>query len=78
MRAVWDSWQNGSRLNFRGDYYKLTLMAHSPSHYQEMGRLVAGAGSSPWDDLAQTYGRSLMDGLQEAQGASCIRRWSGQ
>jgi uncharacterized protein YbgA (DUF1722 family)/uncharacterized protein YbbK (DUF523 family) len=44
--------------------HKLTLMAHSPSHYQEMGRLVAAAGTSPWEDLAETYGRSLMDGLQ--------------
>jgi uncharacterized protein YbgA (DUF1722 family) len=39
-------------------------MAHSPSHYQEMGRLVAAAGTSPWEHLAETYGRSLMDGLQ--------------
>ena len=27
--------------------HKLTVMAHSPSHYQEMGRLVAQAGSLP-------------------------------
>jgi probable F420-dependent oxidoreductase len=27
IRAVWDSWQNGTRLNFRGEHYKLTLMA---------------------------------------------------
>ena len=26
VRAVWDSWQNGSRLNFHGDHYNLTLM----------------------------------------------------
>jgi probable F420-dependent oxidoreductase len=26
MRAVWDSWQNGTRLNFRGEHYKVTLM----------------------------------------------------
>jgi uncharacterized protein YbgA (DUF1722 family)/uncharacterized protein YbbK (DUF523 family) len=44
--------------------HKLTLMAHSPSHYREMGRLVAAAGTSPWQDLAETYGRALMDGLQ--------------
>jgi hypothetical protein len=25
--------------------YKLTLMAHSPNHFTEMGRLVADAGS---------------------------------
>jgi probable F420-dependent oxidoreductase len=27
IRAFWQCWQNGSRLNFRGDYYKLTLMS---------------------------------------------------
>lgn len=26
MRAIFDSWQNGSRLDFRGDYYTHTLM----------------------------------------------------
>jgi len=44
--------------------HKLTLMAHSPSHYQEMGRLVAQAGSLPWTELAGTYGGLLMDGLK--------------
>ena len=27
IRAFWDCWQNGTPLNFRGDYYKLTLMS---------------------------------------------------
>ena len=27
MRALWDSWQNGTKLNFRGEYYKITLMS---------------------------------------------------
>jgi uncharacterized protein YbgA (DUF1722 family)/uncharacterized protein YbbK (DUF523 family) len=44
--------------------HKLTLMAHSPSHYQEMGRLVAQAGSLPWEELAEKYGRLLMEGLK--------------
>lgn len=26
LRALWSAWQSGERLNFRGDYYKLTLM----------------------------------------------------
>lgn len=26
MRAFWEAWQHGSRLNFRGQYYKATLM----------------------------------------------------
>jgi uncharacterized protein YbgA (DUF1722 family)/uncharacterized protein YbbK (DUF523 family) len=44
--------------------HKLTLMAHSPSHYQEMGRLVAEAGSLAWEDLVDAYGHLLMAGLQ--------------
>lgn len=27
MRAIWDCWQNGAPLNFRGRFYKLTLMS---------------------------------------------------
>lgn len=27
MRALWDCWQNGTKLNYRGEYYKLTLMS---------------------------------------------------
>jgi probable F420-dependent oxidoreductase len=26
-RAFWDCWQNGTKLNYRGDYYKVTLMS---------------------------------------------------
>lgn len=44
--------------------YKLTLMAHSPSHYQELGKLVARAGKLPWDELSDEYADKLMEGLQ--------------
>jgi probable F420-dependent oxidoreductase len=27
IRAFWDNWQNGTKLNFRGEYYKTTLMS---------------------------------------------------
>jgi len=27
MRAIWDCWQSGTPLNFRGEFYKLTLMS---------------------------------------------------
>ena len=27
IRALWHTWQSGERLNFRGEYYKLTLMS---------------------------------------------------
>jgi uncharacterized protein YbgA (DUF1722 family) len=43
--------------------HKLTLMAHSPKHYTEMGRLVADAGKWDWDELTAEYGAMLMEGL---------------
>jgi uncharacterized protein YbgA (DUF1722 family)/uncharacterized protein YbbK (DUF523 family) len=43
--------------------HKLTLMAHSPKHYTEMGRLVADAGRRDWDELTAEYGALLMEGL---------------
>ncbi|MBE7433417.1 MAG: TIGR03617 family F420-dependent LLM class oxidoreductase [Anaerolineales bacterium] len=27
IRAFWDCWQNGTKLNFRGEHYKITLMS---------------------------------------------------
>ena len=27
IRVLWDCWQNGTKLNYRGEYYKLTLMS---------------------------------------------------
>lgn len=27
IRAFWDTWQNGTKLNYRGEYYKATLMS---------------------------------------------------
>jgi uncharacterized protein YbgA (DUF1722 family)/uncharacterized protein YbbK (DUF523 family) len=43
--------------------HKLTLMAHSPQHYSQMGRLVAEAGKRDWDELTAEYGAMLMEGL---------------
>jgi uncharacterized protein YbgA (DUF1722 family) len=42
--------------------HKLTLMAHSPKHYTEMGRVVADAGKRDWDELTAEYGAQLMEG----------------
>jgi uncharacterized protein YbgA (DUF1722 family)/uncharacterized protein YbbK (DUF523 family) len=43
--------------------HKLTLMAHSPKHYSDMGRLVADAGKREWEELTAAYGAKLMQGL---------------
>jgi len=44
--------------------HKLSLLAHSPEHYKKMGQLVAQAGTLPWSDLVDRYGRLLMEGLE--------------
>jgi probable F420-dependent oxidoreductase len=43
MRAFWDCWQNGTKLNYRGEYYKITLMSpfFNPHRYPP---LPAGEG----------------------------------
>ena len=52
----------GGLVKFR-TAHKLTLVAHSPKHYTEMGRLVAGAGKRDWDELTAELGAMLMEGL---------------
>jgi probable F420-dependent oxidoreductase len=46
IRALWDCWQNGSRLNFRGEHYKLTLMSPffnpGPIEHPQVPIFVAG------------------------------------
>ncbi len=44
--------------------HKLTMMAHSPQHYEQMGRLVAQAGELEWSELVEVYGRLLMEGSE--------------
>src|SRR6476620_8196273 len=48
MRAIWDCWNNGSKLDFRGDFYTHTLMTPffnpGPNPYGPPAVLLAGVG----------------------------------
>jgi uncharacterized protein YbgA (DUF1722 family)/uncharacterized protein YbbK (DUF523 family) len=44
--------------------HKMTLMAHAPAKYHEMGRLVASAGALPWEQLVASYNQMLHGTLQ--------------
>jgi probable F420-dependent oxidoreductase len=48
IRAIWDAWQTGSKLNFRGEHYKLTLMtpffAPEPLDRLHIPIFIAGVG----------------------------------
>jgi len=45
--------------------HKMTLLAHSPRHYRETGKLAAQAGSLPWDEITEQYSALLMEGMRE-------------
>jgi len=48
VRAIWDSWDNGTKLDFRGDYYSHTLMTPffnpGPNPYGTPKIFLAGVG----------------------------------
>ncbi len=62
VRALWDCWQNGSRLNFRGMHYRLTLMSPffnpGPIEHPAIPIYIAGVN----EGLARLAGE-LCDGL---------------
>jgi uncharacterized protein YbgA (DUF1722 family)/uncharacterized protein YbbK (DUF523 family) len=44
--------------------HKLTFMAHSNTHYRELGRLVANSGRLPWSQLLDQYTRLMGEGMR--------------
>ncbi len=44
--------------------HKLMLMAHSPAHYRELGRLTAGAAGLGRKELLSEYSRLMLDGMR--------------
>ena len=44
--------------------HKLLIMAHSPNHYRELGRLVARANEVPAQELFEHYQSRLMEALR--------------
>lgn len=68
MRALWDCWQNGTRLNFRGEHYKLTLMSpfFMPS---PLSPLPLGEGKG--EGLIPIYIAGVNTGLAKLAGELC-------
>ncbi|MDR9501540.1 MAG: DUF523 and DUF1722 domain-containing protein [Desulfurivibrionaceae bacterium] len=53
----------GRLVDFHTDH-KLQVMAHSVSHYRELGKLVARGKELPIDDLLDSYEKLLMEALR--------------
>jgi len=69
IRAFWDCWQNGTKLNYRGEYYKITLMSPffqpSPLPPSPGGRGAGGEGLIP------IYIAGVNTGLAKLAGELC-------
>lgn len=63
LRALFENrWTVGDLVKFH-TAHKLTLMAHSPVAYRELGQLVADAKAHPRGQLAEEYQRRFMQAL---------------
>lgn len=63
LRELFDGrWSRGDLVKFH-TAHKLTLMAHSPSAYRELGRLVGSAAGRASRQLAAEYERAFMTAL---------------
>ncbi|MGD2063614.1 MAG: DUF523 and DUF1722 domain-containing protein [Nitrospirota bacterium] len=56
-------WAMGDLVAFHTDH-KLLVMAHSPTHYTALGRLVAAGKTAPRTELEREYGAGLMAALR--------------
>ncbi|HEY5731321.1 MAG TPA: TIGR03617 family F420-dependent LLM class oxidoreductase, partial [Anaerolineales bacterium] len=69
IRAFWDNWQNGTKLNYRGEYYKITLMSPffqpPPLPPSPNGRGAGGEGIIP------IYIAGVNTGLAKLAGETC-------
>jgi len=68
IRAMWDNWQNGTKLNYRGEYYKITLM--SP-FFQAPALSGALAQSKRIEEIIPIYIAGVNTGLAKLAGELC-------
>lgn len=67
IRAFWDTWQNDAPLNFRGEYYKITLMAP----FFNPGPLPVSVSGGGARGLIPIYIAGVNTGLAKLAGEVC-------
>ncbi|MBK9925494.1 MAG: TIGR03617 family F420-dependent LLM class oxidoreductase [Anaerolineales bacterium] len=70
IRAFWDNWQNGTKLNYRGEYYKITLMSpfFNPGPLPHPNPLPQGEGTR---GPIPIYIAGVKTGLAKLAGEVC-------
>src|SRR5215216_4940219 len=77
IRAFWDCWQNGTKLNYRGAYYKITLMSpffqppplSLPSNLSQRDAPQSPSGRG--ESLIPIYIAGVNTGLAKLAGELC-------
>jgi probable F420-dependent oxidoreductase len=67
IRTFWDCWQNGTKPNYRGEYYKITLM----SPFFNPGPLPFALGEGPEERFTPIYIAGVNTGLAKLAGELC-------
>src|SRR6266498_4427656 len=67
IHAFWDCWQSGTKLNYRGEYYKITLM----SPFFNPGPLPSPIGEGPEVRSIPIYIAGVNTGLAKLAGEIC-------
>jgi probable F420-dependent oxidoreductase len=67
IRAFWNCWQNGTKLNYRGEYYKITLM----SPFFNPGPLPSPSGEGLGVRSVPIYIAGVNTGLAKLAGELC-------
>lgn len=68
IRTLWDCWQNGTKLNFRGEHYKITLM----SPFFNPGPLPPPSGrGAGGEGIIPIYIAGVNTGLARLAGEMC-------
>jgi probable F420-dependent oxidoreductase len=67
IRLFWDCWQNGTKLNYRGEYYKITLM----SPFFNPGPLSIPSAEGPGGISIPIYIAGVNTGLAKLAGELC-------
>jgi probable F420-dependent oxidoreductase len=67
IRAFWDCWQNGTKLNYRGEYYKITLM----SPFFNPGPLPSPSGEGSGVRSIPIFIAGVNTGLARLAGELC-------
>jgi probable F420-dependent oxidoreductase len=74
IRAFWDCWQNGTKLSYNGEYYKIRLMSpfFNPGPLNFPSPIGEGPGvRSGWESLIPIYIAGVNTGLAKLAGELC-------